>query len=102
MHEFVKTKEKIRTQNFRNSWMDLNEERNLLTNLNKPTRLHQNKNSKTSSIDNYMVISLKSKSIKIIYNLQLCLFGSFILVCKLRLFVYFRFSMLPINGVTTA
>ena len=43
----------------------LNEERNLRTNLNKPARLHQDRHSKTSSFDNYMV-GLKSKSIKII------------------------------------
>ena len=43
----------------------LNEERNLCTNLNKPTRLHQDRHSYTSSFDNYM-LSLKSKSIKII------------------------------------
>ena len=42
----------------------LNEERNLCTNLNKPTELHQDGNLKTSSFDNYMV-SLKSKSIEI-------------------------------------
>ena len=43
----------------------LNKERNLCTNLNKPTRLHQDRHSKTLSLDDNMV-SLKSKSIKII------------------------------------
>ena len=43
----------------------LKKERNLCTNLNKPTRLHQDRHSKTPSFDNYMV-SLKSDNIKII------------------------------------
>ena len=43
----------------------LNKGRNLCTNLNKPTRLHHNRRSKTSSVDNNMV-SLKSESVKII------------------------------------
>ena len=43
----------------------LNKERNLCTNLNEPTQLHQHRHSKTSSFDNY-VVNLKSKSIKII------------------------------------
>ena len=50
VHKF-KTKEEIRAQ-------ILNRERNLCTNLNKPTRLHQDGHSKTSSFDNYMA-SLK-------------------------------------------
>ena len=33
----------------------LKEESNLCTNLNKPTRLHQDRNSKTSYFDNFMV-----------------------------------------------
>ena len=57
VHEF-KTKEEIRAQ-------ILNKERNLCTNLNKSARLHQDRHSKMSSFDNYMV-SLKNKSIKII------------------------------------
>ena len=48
-----------------------NEERNLCTNVNKPTQLHQDRNSKISSFDNYMV-SLKSKSIKIISKFSTC------------------------------
>ena len=58
----------------------LNEESNLCTNLNKPTQLHQDRNSKTY-FDNYMV-SLKHKSVKVnikVFNLQLCLLGSFII-----------------------
>ena len=65
MYEFMKTKEKICTQISEIRAQILNEERNLCTNVNKPTQLHQNRNSKTLSFDNYMV-SLKSKSIKII------------------------------------
>ena len=42
----------------------LNKERNLCANFNKPTGPHQNRHSKVSSFDNYMV-NLKSKSIKI-------------------------------------
>ena len=44
----------------------LNKERNLCTNLNKPTRLDQDRHSKTLSFDNYMV-SLKNKFIKRLY-----------------------------------
>ena len=47
----------------------LNKKRNLCTNLNNPTRLHQDRHSKTLSFGNYMV-SLKSKSIKIILKSQ--------------------------------
>ena len=43
----------------------LNKERDLCTNFNKPTGLHQDRHSKASSSDNYMA-SLKSKSIKIV------------------------------------
>ena len=73
----------------------LNKERNLCTNVNKPTRLHQDRRSKTSSFDNYMV-NLKSKFIKIIskfstYNC-ICKDHSS-LVCKLCLFVYLKFSL---------
>ena len=48
VYEFAKTKEKIRAR-------ILKEESNLCTNLNKPTRLHQDRNSKTSYFDNFMV-----------------------------------------------
>ena len=44
----------------------LNKETKLCTNLKKPTKLHEDRHSKTSSsFDNYLII-LKSMSIKII------------------------------------
>ena len=52
-YEFVKkTKEKIRTRISEIRARILKEESNLCTNLNKPTRLHEDRNSKTSSFDN--------------------------------------------------
>ena len=48
----------------------LNKRRNLCTNLNKPTRLHQDRHLKTSSFDNYLV-SFNSKSMKIILKFKL-------------------------------
>ena len=52
VHEFAKTKEKIRTWISEFRARMLKAENNLWTNLNKPTRLHQDRNSKTSSSDN--------------------------------------------------
>ena len=73
----------------------LDKERNLCTNLNKPTRLHQDILSKTLSVDNYM-FSLKSKSVKIISKFST--YNCFCQdhspsVCKLRLFVCLKFSL---------
>ena len=68
VHE-IKTKEKIPTRNFKNSCSNLNKERNLCTNLNRPTRLHQDRHSKTSSFDNYM-ISLKVNLLRLYQSFQ--------------------------------
>ena len=54
-YEFVKTKEKICTRISEIHARILKEESNLCTKWNKPTQLHQDRNSKTSSFDNYMV-----------------------------------------------
>ena len=54
-YEFAKTKEKIHTRISEIRARILKEESNLCTNLNKPTPLHQVRNSKTSSFDNWMV-----------------------------------------------
>ena len=64
-HKFMNTKENFVCEISEIRARILNEERNLCTNLNKPTRLHQDRHSKTSYFDNYMV-NLKSKSIKLI------------------------------------
>ena len=53
--EFAKTKEKIRARISEIRARILKEESNLCTSLNKPTRLHQDRNSKTSYFDNFMV-----------------------------------------------
>ena len=53
--EFAKTKEKIRARISEIRARILKEESNLCTNLNKPTRLHQDRNSKTSYFNNFMV-----------------------------------------------
>ena len=55
VYEFAKTEEKIRTRISDIGARILKEESNLCTNLNKPTRLHQDRNSKTSYFDNFMV-----------------------------------------------
>ena len=55
VYEFAKTKEKFRTRISEIHARILKEESNLCTNLNKPTRLHQDRNSKTSYFDNFMV-----------------------------------------------
>ena len=74
MHEiktkktFVREISEIRVRILRNEEIRagiLNEERNLCTNLNKPTKLYQDRDSKTSSFNNYLV-GLKCKSVKII------------------------------------
>ena len=54
-YEFAKTKEKIRRRISEIRARILKEESSLCTNLNKPTPLHQDRNSKTSSFDNEMV-----------------------------------------------
>ena len=54
-YEFAKTKEKIHARISEIRARILKEESNLCTNLNKPTRLHQDRNSKTSYFDNFMV-----------------------------------------------
>ena len=54
-YEFAKTKEKICTRISEIRARILKEESNLCTNLNKPTGLHQDRNSKTSCFDNFMV-----------------------------------------------
>ena len=51
----VKTKEKIPTRISEIRARILKEESNLCTKLNKPAQLHQDRNSKISSFDNYMV-----------------------------------------------
>ena len=55
VYKFAKTKEKIRTRILEIRARILKEESNLCANLNKPTRLHQDRNSKTSYFDNFMV-----------------------------------------------
>ena len=55
VYKFAKTKEKIRTRISEIRARILKEESNLCTNLNKPTRLHQDRNSKTSYFGNFMV-----------------------------------------------
>ena len=69
---FVQKFSEIRARIFKNEKMCaqiLNKERNLCTNLNKPTEQHQDRDSKTSSFCNYL-ISLKSKSIKIMLKVS--------------------------------
>ena len=65
--KFVHKISKIGVQILKNEILAriLNKERHLYASLNKPTKLHQDRHSKTSSFDNYLV-SLSSKSIKII------------------------------------
>ena len=55
VYEFAKTKEKIRARISEIRARILKEESNLCANLNKPTRLHQDRNPKTSYFDNFMV-----------------------------------------------
>ena len=55
VREFAKTKEKIRARISEIRALILKKESHLCTNLNKPTRLHQDRNSKTSYFDNFMV-----------------------------------------------
>ena len=54
-YEFVKTKEKVCTRISEIHARILKEKSSLCTKLNKLTQLHQDRNSKTSSFDNYMV-----------------------------------------------
>ena len=54
VHE-IKTKERFVREISKIPAQILNQERNLCTDLNKPTKLHEDRHSKTSSFDNFLV-----------------------------------------------